>query len=200
MKVKFALGNSKMGKVTHVNLPPPLACDTTVPCFKGGCYAMKAYRQYKGTKAAWDHNWKMVMTDRDNYFHQIIEHVQEKKPALFRWHSAGDIPDGDYLNRVITAAFICRNVDTQFMLFTKKYSLLRNPVMPMPNLTIIVSAWPGLEMPNWLWVKYPVAYMRDPDFLDPRIPESAITCSGKCETCGLCWGLKPGQSVVFDKH
>lgn len=200
MRVKLAFGNSKMGKVTHVNLPPPLACDIRMPCFKGGCYAMKAYRQYKESRAAWDHNWKMVMTDRDNYFRQIEKHVLRKQPDLFRWHSAGDIPDSDYLARVRNLAHRCESTETQFTLFTKKYDLLKVRAPRTPNLTIIASAWPGLDMPNWLWTDYPIAYMRDPDYLDPRIPDSAILCSGKCDTCGLCWGLGPGQAVVFNKH
>jgi len=209
VKVKIAKGNSKMGKVAHVNLPPCRTCNRELPCYEGGCYSQKAYRMYPGTREAWDNNWLMQHKFRDEYFLQIGAYINAKRPDLFRWHSAGDVPDGDYMRRIYEMAYLrdWSESSTKFLLFTKKYELLMNYVdrrKPVfrdhANLKVVVSAWPGLVLPKKTTDRFPVAYMRDPVLPDIRIPEDARPCSGRCDECGLCWELKTGESMVFDKH
>ena len=63
------------------------------------------------------------------------------------------------------------------------------------NLTIVISVWPGLRIPN---SKLPKAFMQDGT--ENRI-NNAIECPGNCENCGMCWNLsKLGKNVVFNKH
>lgn len=203
--VRIMLGNTKLGRTMHVNLPPPRSCDTSLPCFRGGreCYAMKFYGLRANVRKAWDANWHKLMTARPDYFDAIYEAVRKRKPALFRWHSAGDIPDADYLKCVVGVADWCP--DTAFMVFTKKYDLiaqcplLRRGRKPA-NLTVVLSMWPGVKIPASISRRFPKAWMLDPKRPDPRIPATARECGGGCDTCGLCWHLKPGQSVVFHKH
>ncbi len=92
--------------------------------------------------------------------------------------------------------------ETKFLIFTKRYDWvnqwLENHERPV-NTTILFSAWPGYKMDNYH--KLPVAWMRDEENLDGRIPLNAIECPGGCEDCGMCWNLpKLGLDVVFDKH
>ena len=203
MKLSLPAGNSKMGNVLHVNLPPNKIC-MGKPCYIKGCYAHKAYRTYPNVRKAWDENWKLLMTDRDRFFIEIIDAIKKKKPEIFRWHSAGDIPDSSYLRRMFAIAHTFPG--TKFMAFTKQYDIVdttinrRSSFWRPENMTIIVSAWPRLELPMRLRRRFPVAWMHDPLDPDTRIPKKATPCSGKCSSCLLCWGLRKGQSVVFEKH
>ena len=43
-KVNVQRGNTKLGKVLNVSLPPGRTCPSQVPCFNQGCYARKFYR------------------------------------------------------------------------------------------------------------------------------------------------------------
>lgn len=206
--VTLCLGNSKMGGVMHVNLPPPKSCDTGCGCFTGGCYAVK-FRRLRATVAAvQDRNWAALMRDRGLYFDAVARAVACYRPALFRWHSAGDIPDLDYLERMAGLAWPTATSEprTRYLCFTKKYDLLRLFVEKRgaagipPALTLMASAWPGLALPEPAAAGFAVAWMRDAKDPDPRIPASARECGGGCDTCQLCWGMRPGESVVFDKH
>jgi hypothetical protein len=67
------------------------------------------------------------------------------------------------------------------------------------NLTIILSVWGDYKPKDELRAKYPLAY-----FLDKKetfeIPADAHVCTGGCDKCKKCLGLKAGQSVVFHEH
>ena len=200
MKVKLSKGNTKMGTVLSVSLAPIKSCGAALPCFKS-CYAAKLSRLRPLCRAAWDGNWKMAMARRDQYMAQIKEAILKQLPAMFRWHVAGDIPDKAYLLDIIATAYL--TPATKHLVFTKKYDLLsqlcRVRLLPT-NLSIVMSAWPGLELPKPLLKKFPVAYMKDPKDPDKRIPESAVQCDGGCTKCGLCWRMKAGESTFFLKH
>jgi hypothetical protein len=201
-KLTIMRGNNKLGKVFNVSLPPRRTCDPNLPCYKAGCYGVRLYNLRKGCRDAWEANWELAMTERVVYMESICEVVGSRKPAMFRWHVAGDIPDQPYLWQIANIA--ARTPDTKHLVFTKKYELLDNFVgfrIPRPkNMSIVASAWPGLAMPGVVQNHFPVAWMKDPRNIDTRIPKSAVHCDGGCSTCGLCWKIKPGKSVYFDRH
>ena len=200
LKVNLSKGNSKMGKVMSVSLPPIKSCGAALPCFKG-CYAAKLARLRPNVRAAWENNWRMVTTDRAEYFRQISDAIRAKPPGLFRWHVAGDIIDGDYLIGMLALARAHSGV--RYLAFTKKAELIRlfqAKIRHAENLSVVLSMWPGREVPAKIVKAFPTAWMRDHKDPDPRIPADAVTCGGNCEACGLCWGMKAGSAVVFDKH
>lgn len=196
-------GNNKLGKVLNISLPPCKTCSPDLPCYKDGCYGIRFYKLRKGCRNAWEGNWEVANNDRANYMLAIQEVLTKFKPAMFRWHVAGDMPDTAYLREIAYVA--AWTGDTKHLVFTKKYGMLNRAMtrgaIDLPdNLSIVVSAWPGLEMPEELRARFAVAWMKDPKNPDPRIPKKAMHCDGGCETCGLCWKIKPGKSVYFDKH
>ena len=198
--ISISLGNSKMGKVMSVSLPPIVTCGKNLPCFKT-CYAAKLARLRPNVRDAWLGNYKALMRDRDFFFDTVHEAISKKGPGLFRWHVAGDIVDYDYLTRM--RALAVRHPLRRFMAFTKKFDLLRlhakTPLRP-ENLTLIASAWPGLIVPPDVRAKFPVSWMRSAKEPDRRIPSNGYVCGGDCEVCKKCWGMAPGDSVVFDAH
>ena len=65
------------------------------------------------------------------------------------------------------------------------------------------AAESGLEIPKGFERRFPIAWMRDTRrgrTADPRIPADVTECDGGCDKCQLCWGMRPGQSVVFNRH
>ena len=201
LKVSISPGNVKMGNVPSVSLPPIKSCGAGLPCYRG-CYAAKMARRRGVIASAWENNWKMVTTMRGEYFAQIVNVLLKKKPELFRWHVSGDLPDYLYLNSVNVTAHFADT--TEFLLFTKKYDLLRlqkrERVKLADNLSIVVSAWPGMYIPPDIRKAYPIAWMHDPKNPDKRIPEDAYVCKGDCFACRKCWQMGAGDSVVFHKH
>lgn len=205
--VALSMGNTKMGKVMSVSLPPPLSCDISMPCFRSKqCYAMKhVYLLYNNVRASWDGNYKAWVTlGPAGYFGAIKEAVGKKHPDLFRWHVGGDIPGG------VASAYIggmCNVADTfpdiRFWCFTKRYQAVRDNAFMIrgtPNLNVVLSAWPGVPLHAATRKAWPVCYVRDPKNLDQRIPEDAAACSGHCDQCMVCARLKPGKSVCILKH
>jgi hypothetical protein len=200
MKVYVSPGNTKLGKVLNVSLPPIITCRCNAPCRNKDCYALKAWRQYPGTRAAWRGNLEAYQRNADDYFDALVVAFKRSKTRLVRYHVGGDVPDETYLAGMLRVA---RELPKkQFLTFTKQYELLESlkKIHVPANLNIIASAWPGLEMPAGLVEKFSTAWLRDPNKPDPRIPADARACPGNCASCGVCFGLKAGQSVVFDKH
>lgn len=209
----LTLGNSKMGKVMNISLPPPLSCDTSMPCYGGKCYAMKsAYRMYPEVRKAWDGNWRVWVTGGPAaYFNAIMAAVKKAKPALFRWHVGGDIPDvidggvsdlGMWYTqgmRFVADAF----PGTRFWCFTKRYDFARAnaaAIRKTRNLTVLLSAWPGLKLDGRTRRAWPVVYVRDPKNPDPRIPATAFECMGNCDKCLACADAAAGDAVVINYH
>ena len=198
MKTKISNGNSKVGRIPNLSLTPgrscsPEACRT---CLAGGCYAMKSYRQYKNVRAAWDTNTELALSDlatmeRDlmSYFGSMVA------PRFFRLHVGGDFISKEYAEmwaRVAAAA-----PSTNFLAFTKQWDNVRGVEFP-GNFSLVLSAWPGTEIPADLRARYSVAWLDDGS---EEVPASAMECPGNCETCGACWGLsRMGIDVRFRKH
>ena len=157
---------------------------------------MKSYRQYKNVRAAWDTNTELALNDlatmeRDltSYFGSMVA------PRFFRLHVGGDFISREYTEmwaRVAAAA-----PSTNFLAFTKQWDHVRGIEFP-GNFSLVLSAWPGTEIPADLRERYSVAWLDDGN---EEIPASAMECPGNCETCGACWGLsRMGIDVRFHKH
>lgn len=195
MKISISDKNSKMGRIPSISLTPGESCPAGVPCLSQGCYALKAYKQYPATRAAYDRNLAIYRQDPDDYFSQVLAWLDKARPDYFRWHVAGDIPDGGYIYGMDRIAVALPG--TRFLAFTKRYNWFCGRPGPAPNLTIVWSAWPGLDMPKNR--PFPVAWMDNGQ--DGRIPADALPCPGNCENCGMCWSLPElGRDVVFKKH
>jgi hypothetical protein len=194
MKLKISEGNSKIGRVPNISLPPIKSCRLGVPCFKD-CYAMKAYRQYANVRSAWDNNLELYNKDWRAYFVDLDDYLFNKRPDRFRFHVAGDIIDQKYLAQMLWTASMFP--DTKFLAFTKRYDLDMSEPVP-DNLTLVLSVWPGMELPEktqlpWAWLAEDVRRPKKEPF---------ISCPGKCDSCShKCWGgISSDLHVVFERH
>lgn len=198
MQLHISKGNRKLGgKVANISLPPRATCNQCAGCVIKGCYAYVLYSFRPCVKTAWTDNWKIWKSDPERYETLLCEYLTKRKPNYFRWHVGGDIPNKAYWAMMLRLARKFPNIE--FLAFTKQFDTIRG-IVPK-NLEVVLSAWPGLKIPSRLRRRFRVAWMRDHNNPDSRIPEDAIECSGNCSSCFKCWDLKgSGKDVVFHKH
>lgn len=200
--IHISNGNSKMGAIPSFSLPCGVTCSLEA---RTTCYIDCYYRKH-----CEDLYPNVRKNARDNFFAFLRwpEWVEEElnkyfseltAPRLFRIHVGGDFFSVCYLNMWIRIAK--KHPNTSFLAFTKQFDVLtqvlRSGIKIPENLSIVLSAWPGMEIPQFLKAQFPVAWMQDGT--ENRIPENAVECHDNCAQCGKCWAMD-GKDVVFNKH
>ena len=196
-KVSISKGNKKMGFIPSVSLPPIVTCAKGCTCAKK-CYAAKLCRIYANTRKAYARNLDILKNDMDNYFTQVKAAAMVTK--YFRFHVSGDIPDMNYLDRMVKLAQELPG--TTFLAFTKQYNFINYflEYAQIPdNLKIIFSEWPGMPMMNPH--NLPVAHVI---FKGQEPADDWKICGGNCSECACrgvgCWELKTGEHIAFYEH
>lgn len=193
--VSISFGNSKMGAVPSVSLPPIVTCAPGCACAKK-CYAAKLCRLRPNVRDAYARNLDMWESDPDRYFRAVGGVVALSR--YFRFHVSGDIPNADYFRRMIDLAKL--NPHCELLAFTKRYDIVNAAADQIPeNLHMIFSEWPGMDMdnPHNLPVAHVVFRREQP------LPEWK-QCGGNCQTCAAagvgCWTLTRGEHICFNEH
>lgn len=198
-KISISNGNSKMGKIPSVSLPPIVTCAKGCTCAKK-CYAAKLCRIYKTVREAYNRNLEVLYTDPVKYWEQVNDVLSVSR--FFRFHVSGDIPNAVYLYDMILSAE--KNPHCEILVFTKRYDIvnewLSDPSHKIPeNLHVIFSEWDGMNMenPHNLPVAHVIFKGNEPE------PHWNI-CPGNCMECAKahvnCWALQNGQHVAFYEH
>lgn len=224
MRVNISKGNTKLGAVYNLSLPPQLSCLSNVPCATK-CYAHKAWVQYPDVRKAWTQNWNTWMQNGMLYMEEIAQFCVQKRVERFRWHVAGDIPCQGYLDGMNLVASC--NPTTRFLAFTKRADLLN--VDRVPNLQLVFSMWPNLltflrirspqfrhltkdeDLYRFIESRAPIAWMVPANraevndtwylnSLDTVERVEGLSCSGHCDQCFLCWYTTPGSSILLREH
>ncbi len=200
MNVKISNGNSKMGKIPSVSFPSLLTC-IKCDCNKI-CYAHKLEKLRPSVRQSYLHNWNLYKSDRETYWREIEATIMLSR--FFRFHVSGDIPDQDYIHRMIDVAN--RHQHCEILCFTKKFDMCNKEISErkgeLPNnLHLIYSGWKNLKMKNPY--NLPEAHVRYRDGTTTAM-EEAIECDGDCTECAItdsgCWVLKKGEQFVFNQH
>ena len=202
MNVVISRGNSKMGSISSVSLPPDLTCRKDCTC-KKKCYARKIERIRKNVRESYIKNYTILTEHPEQFWREVEASIMTSR--FFRFHVAGDIPDTEYFVHMIDISR--KNPHCEILCFTKKYDIINTFIKKygrgiIPgNLHIVLSAWPGMEMDNPY--RLPEAHVR---FKDGKTTAdaNAIPCQGNCSECAItdkgCWVLKDGEQVIFDEH
>lgn len=191
-------GNMKVGSVPNWSLTPGRTCSAEAckTCFVEGCYACKAYRQYPSTRKAWDENSDLAergLEKLEPFFDLYFGGLNA--PRFFRIHVAGDFVSRKYAE--MWARVAAKHPGTRFLAFTKQWENVRGVDFP-ENFSLVLSGWPGTEIPADLSAQYAKAICVEKA---EEIPENGFHCPGSCENCGACWELgKRGIDVYFVKH
>ena len=199
-RVSISTSNKKLGPIPSVSLPPVVTCAPDLPC-REDCYAvrmMAAGFRGGGVPKAWTRNLRILENHRGDFFDQVQRWLKRNLPAYFRFHIGGDLVDLDYFERLLHVVAV--TAPTQHLLFTKRFDLLQAYAGPIPpRLNIVLSGWPGLDIPEELRQRFPVAWMQDGT--EERIPADYVKCPGACWSCQLCWALTDaGRDILFHKH
>lgn len=196
--VSISKGNSKMGAIPSVSLPPVITCKNCATCAKK-CYAAKLCRLYPSVRKSYENNLEVLKADRNAYFAQVKASAMMTR--FFRFHVSGDIIDIDYLDRMCKLAREVKG--TQFLAFTKNYEdvneYFKNHRKPQ-NLKLIFS------------LPFDGAMINNPH----NLPTAAVilkgnepkanykVCGGNCTECACqgvgCWELKKGETIAFYEH
>jgi len=198
MRLKISQGNSKIGGVPNLSLPPVLTCRENAPCIKE-CYARKSYDRWPAVRRAWDSNLELYKTEPEVFFNDLCLYLAVAQPRRFRLFVGGDFPDVEFFVRFVDIAETYHT--TQFLCFTKQYEFLHGVDIP-DNLNLVLSIWPGLEMPHGS-LDSPTAWLStDTRFDTYYTNQPFIHCPGSCDTCGhQCWhGISVDLPVKFDPH
>lgn len=168
------------------------ACKT---CLKEGCYALKSYRMYPAVRNAWDDNTDLAVNHLSALETGLNAYMDSYKGNFFRVHVGGDFVSAGYA--AMWARIAENHPKVRFLAFTKQWDNVRNIEWP-DNFSLVLSGWPGTEIPEDLAAKYPQAIcVNGAD----EIPSDGMHCPGKCENCGMCWFLRDtGKNVYFVKH
>lgn len=201
--VRIALRNdTKLGKIPAVSLTPIKSCSNCAECQKY-CYALKAYRQYKDTKIAWDTNFDIAKYNIRLFNEDIRKFLKAYNPKFFRLHVSGDFIDNDYIRMWIN--IIKDYPDTQFLAYTKIYDSGMFSDLP-DNFKLYYSVEPNSELPKEIPNGVQLAFLST----DKRItnsfncPSTLQTRRDKkehrilCDECQLCF--KSNKNVVFKLH
>ena len=190
-----------MGNIPSVSLPAGLTCRNDCECSRK-CYAKKIERIRKTVRNSYRVNYDLLISRPEIYWREVEASVMMSR--FFRFHVSGDIPNEEYLDRMIVIAE--RNKHCEVLCFTKKFSIVENVMKKragiLPgNLHLILSGWRGLEMYNPFGL--PEAHVRYRDGTTTA-RDDAKECGGNCTLCAMtdggCWSLKSGEQVVFNEH
>lgn len=133
-------GNTKLGKIVNISLPPVVTCPSNVPCANDGCYAKRIYRLRKRVKKAWDDNLNVFKSNSFYYFNGINAYLKRRRNKVtnFRWHTSGDILNQEYYDGMEYVAY--ENPNVNFLAFTKNKKINFSINKPK-NLIIRFSNW-----------------------------------------------------------
>lgn len=197
--VSISQGNSKMGAIPSVSLPPIITCPSGVPCARK-CYAAKLCRLRPNVRAAYQNNLDILNSDPASYWLQVK--AAASMTRYFRFHVAGDIPNAEYFYNMVGLAWELPG--TQFLAFTKQYEIvndfLNNGGRYPANLHIIFSQWgDGWNVPNPYELPTSAVIFKG---TEPR--DEWKICGGNCTECACrgvgCWELKNGETIAFYEH
>ena len=199
-EVFFSDGNSKMGAVASVSLPPVESCINCKECSKK-CYAKRMYNRLPIVKKQYDSNLELLHNDRKKYFEDIGTVL--KYTRFFRWHVSGDIVDYDYFANMVRLAK--ENTDCVQLAFTKNYDVVNNYLasdQEIPeNLHILFSVWKDTPYNNTYNI--PECHIKYKDG-ETTAGSEYKECDGNCFMCFFdckgCIGLKSGEKIVINEH
>ena len=138
VKVSISPGNTKMGAVPSVSLPPVVTCAAGCTCAKK-CYAAKLCRLRANVRNAYQRNLDILTHDPAAYWLQVETAIATSR--YFRFHVSGDIVDDAYFMHMVEIART--NPHCEILCFTKKYDIVNSHIsiigkLPQ-NLHIVFS-------------------------------------------------------------
>ena len=202
--VSISSGNTKMGKVASVSLLPILTCPARCNGTCGDkCYAKKLPILRPSVMKAYARNTAIARLAPNAFFKAVK--LAMSKAEYFRFHVSGDIPNDEYLRKVVRACLDFPKCEV--LMFTKRFEMVNRQIEsagPLPeNLHCLFSGWTNLFPTEGGFNPYKLpettVYAKDEDIQPEWTP-----CGGNCLDCAIhdggCWAAKPGDTIAFKIH
>ena len=200
MSFVISPGNTKLGKILNISIPPGETCPGQTGACAAVCYASKYMRVFKSTAKAYGENLDAILTE--DWQAVIIRKLAKSQPKLFRIHVAGDFFSPSYIQawRKIIGMF----PNTEFLAYTRSWRIGRlrrelETLRTLPNLQLFASCDSDAHDAPRAWRK---AHMGQPAY---QTEGKTVLCPGygpsepTCDKCKLCFAsLK--TSVYFPIH
>ena len=178
----------------------------------GGCYAIDDARTYNKTVIpSTGENTMLAIHDPDRYWSELDRFCNFNLVAAIRFHSSGEIPNFNYLRRLVD--FARRHDCIKIYLYTKRFSWVERYIAE--NGGTYENAFPGnLTVNASIWHKNYENPCKLPEFIydDHTEPElenlphcPAVDKNGKktgitCAQCRHCMNAKPGEKMCVYAH
>ena len=201
LHVSISHGNSKMGAVPSLSLPPIKTCSASAckHCAKK-CYARRMIAMRKTVREAYERNLYLFQNEPEKFWREVNGALA--MTTHFRFGVSGDIANTDYFSHMVELAE--KNTHCQILCFTKQFEIVNeylNTHNLPSNLHIIFSAWKGLDMNNPHNLPEAHVFYRDGT---TTAKDGAKYCSGNCFECATtnrnCWSLQKGEQIIFNEH
>ena len=204
--ISISLSNDKMGLICSFSTPCITTCPINVPCI-GVCYADCMEHRRKVVHESYLNNLDMMLKYPKDVENAIVDYIDNELYTLryFRFNVAGDVEVGDatYIHLIMNVVKRCPN--TKFLVYTKSKMWNRYKKLPK-NLSLVYSYWEDWSFSN-PYNRPTSNVMPEPD--EEHMEEATkgkLICRNclnkeiKCDSCHICWNLKPGQNVWFFAH
>jgi len=214
--LSISLGNGKMGPVPNWSLQAGATCPKGLPCYKEGvCYALHGNHLFPSVQDARITNTDFVKKcAKEKNFKPFIQEIGDFLISpdcivnMFRVHESGDLMIGTLEESIMYAdawyTIMKNNPQVKFCMFTKAFDVLREvPFFQLPNCKVLLSTWTGMPMPEDLMQHYTIAWFKDKEGKETRIPDNGFICPGKnakCIKCQYCFNKNKTHDVVLGQH
>lgn len=183
LNVSISKGNIKVGNVPNVSLPADKTCRHCRYCMLA-CYDKKACLQYPNVMDARAKNYSIMKRSLDKYFSDVEMFQRAMKEAFFRFHVGGDIPNIEYLDRMVK---VTHKVKKRNWTYTKEHETVNEYIAEhggdwkkifLPYLVPMFSQWDDnpIENPYNLPVFLCIPKGKEP-------PKNMYHCPGNCQIC-----------------
>lgn len=179
MPIHVSMSNNKLGKIPNISLVPVKDCGNCDHC-RDDCYAMTPFRQYPGTREAWNENSQIIRKNYLDFFFQLYVWFTSRKTRVkyFRVHVAGDFLGQKIVNQWFKLARTYHK--TKFFTYTKmNFDYSKKPA----NFIIMLSQWPDAPVIKSRNIELRSSWLST----DPRAPKDAFECIKECDNCKYCW-------------
>jgi len=202
-RLRIVRGNDKLGNIPNLSTMPGPAhtCGPNSSVCLKGCYAVK-FARWPSVRKCWQANTDIIMQAHatahwNNVIADVTEYLWARPSEFFRWHVSGDFISGAHLEAALEVARA--TPDTLHLAYTKSLPAMARflAVGPqgVPNFTLRLSQWPGLEYFGPIADGLPSFWLDH----DERAPADAVPCPSDCSVCQACWH-RSVQDVRIAQH
>lgn len=191
---KVSFGNKKLPPSTLIfNLPAVETCPGKTEFCRTKCYALKAQRQYKATRAARAHNLALVRVGGfgDKMADTIAKNLRKIKQV--RIHESGDFFSQQYLDEWL--GVVRRFPSLPFWAYTKSFHL---DFSQKPANLFLIGSFDKTTKDVWRGLYEKQKSVFNSTFIVVEKDANA-TCIQDCSKCNICW-TKSGQQTTVNVH